>query len=571
MSRIEIFTNAVVHTLVAGQRPVDAIAIQDGRVIAVGREAHAMASSHEGALVEDLRGRAITPGFIDAHQHFIGATLQSIATDCSTAAVESIEEILAMLAGAARDLPEGAWVFGVGYDEMKLREHRHPTRAELDAACPHHPALLSHYTWHEGVANSRALELASFGRHTPNPAAGILERTRRGTLTGRVIETAFSRIDALAEDDLLARETERFLERMRAYQNELFAAGVTRLCDATVPEKHEPLYRRAAAEGFLRMPVAMMACSGHGHLWPPWDRLTGAPTGHGPENLRVGHFKIFMDGANRCALELTFRQTASSLAQALATSIRARSSAALRGTGDLGFRIGRDLRVRSGVAYYDIAEGRKLVARACERGFSVAIHAIGNAAVDQAIDALARARATHPDAPPPRVEHATVIGPDAAQRAADAGIAVATQPFFIRLPTLGELPKPPGLRFLAHRTLLDAGVRVAGSSDAPVTELAPLLAMRAALDRRTCSGERLQPEEAVDASEALAMYTREAAYALGVLDCCGTLEVGKRADLVVLSEDPLAPLPGGLARTRVERTLLGGDVVYSAAARADGV
>lgn len=565
MSRIAVFTNAVVHTMVKGATPAEAVAFQDGKIIAVGADATAIADSREGAVVEDLGGRAVTPGFIDAHQHFIGATLQSLAVDCSIGAAGSIDEVLAALDRAARNLPEGAWLLGVGYDEMSLAENRHPTRAELDAACPHNPVLISHYTWHEGVANSRALKLASFGQSTENPPAGIVERSRRGKLTGRVIETAFSRVDLLAEEDLIERDTTRVLEGMRAYQNRLFAAGITRLSDATVPAKQEHLYRSAVAEGYLRMPVAMMASSSHGHLWPPWDRLGGEPTGHGPEELRVGHFKMFMDGANRCAMELTPQQTAHALAQALATSIRTRSLAALRGTGDLGFKLGRDLRVRSGVRYYEVEEARRLVARACESGFAVAIHAIGNAAVDQAIDALERAREVHPDSPPPRVEHATIITEKAARRAASAGIAVATQPFFVRLPALDELPKPPGLRFLAHRTLIDAGVRVAGSSDAPVTEFSPLDAMRAAVDRRTLSGARLQPEEAVTPHEALAMYTREAAFALGALELCGTLEPGKRADLVVLSEDPCSSRGGALDRARVERTLLAGEVVYSAA------
>jgi predicted amidohydrolase YtcJ len=237
----------------------------------------------------------------------------------------------------------------------------------------------------------------------------------------------------------------------------------------------------------------------------------------------------------------------------------------LRDTGDLGFHLGPDLALHTGVRCFSIDDGRRIVEAACDAGFSVAIHAIGNGAVEQAIDALGRARAKHRDSPPPRIEHASIIDADAARRAADLGIAVAAQPHFITLPVFDEMPRPPGLRFLAHRTLIDAGVRVGGSSDAPVTAFEPLAAMGSAVTRRTRSGAKLHEEEALSAHEALALYTREAAYIDGSLDIAGTLEPGKRADIVVLSADPCGRGEDTFADVRVDRTILGGQTVFARA------
>ena len=558
MAGTTVFTNAVVHSMVPGVGPHRSLAHAGGRIVAVGSERDVIAAAGAQATLEDLGGRSVVPGFIDAHHHFLPAVIEGNAVEASVGAAGSIAGLKKLLQAHHRRRPEGEWLLAVGYDELALRDRRHPVRGDLDDACPGRPVLLVHYSVHEAVASSRALQRAGIGRHTPDPPAGRIDRGRRGEPTGRLLEAAFSKVYQLAVADLLARNPAAVTDRLFDYEQRLFRVGITRVGDPGVPPAHEALYRQALERGSLRMPIVMLPSSAEGLLCPPHDRLDGPRTGEGPEHLRVGPFKLFFDGANRCAMRLSIAQAVGTGAWMLGRALASRSLAAFRGAGDMRPRLGRDFTVRTGMPLLSLAEGRRLAEDACARGFSIAIHAIGNAAVDQAIDTLTQVRARHPETPPPRIEHACFLTPEAARRAADAGIAVVSQPAFVALPTFRELPIPHGLRLLAHRTLLEAGVRVAGSSDAPVSDFDPLVAMRRAVDRRSIAGRPLQSDEAIHPAQALALYTREAAYVSGCLDQTGTLEPGKRADLVVLSSDPLVALED----TAVERTIVAGRVVY---------
>ncbi len=210
-------------------------------------------------------------------------------------------------------------------------------------------------------------------------------------------------------------------------------------------------------------------------------------------------------------------------------------------------------------------EARELVARATDAGFSLAMHAIGNAATDEVLAAVMAARGRQRDVPAPRIEHASFLRPDQPRRIADAGISVVVQPAFLRLPAMDLVRMPKTFATMPLRALLDAGACVAGSSDAPVIDFDPLAAMQSAITRKTASGDVLDPGQAIEPAEALAMYTREAARVCGELESRGTLEPGKRADFVVLSADPLR----ALGEARVEATWVGGRVAWEGADGSD--
>jgi len=561
-----VLTGGVVHTMVAGAEPAQALAWADGRILAVGTDQQVTDEAGQDATVIDLAGRTLLPGFIDAHHHFSGAVIDSVAVDCSAAQAPSIDALIERLRAAAADVPPDQWLVGVGYDELCLADQRHPTRSDLDRIGTSRPVLLHHYSFHEGVLSSAGLAAAGIDRHATPPRAGIIEHDRAGEPNGRVIETAYSGAAKLAQDSFLRAQPDDFLAGLQAYQDQLFRVGITRVCDPLVPAEVETLYRTAHQQKRLQMPIVMLPGSSTGNLCPPWDRLDGAITGEGPEDLRLGHLKVFLDGATRCAISMSLGQLGRSALGALALAWRARSLSVLHEAGDMSFRLGRDLQVRSGVRYLSREQSRDLTTQACDRGFAVAFHAIGNDAVDQAIDAFAHVGSRHGELPPPRIEHATLLDVDLAKRAADLGICVVSQPSFLELPVFQSMPIPPGLRLLGHRTMLDAGIRVAGSSDAPVASFDPLAALRCAVSRRTAEGQEIQPAEAVSPAEVLAMYTREAAYATGSLPVCGTLEPGKRADLVVLNADPCTTHEtlDALAALAVERTIVGGETVYDA-------
>jgi predicted amidohydrolase YtcJ len=368
-------------------------------------------------------------------------------------------------------------------------------------------------------------------------------------------------VEVMASRELLARDEKIFLARIKAYEEMLFSFGVTRIADLVVPPPMEALYRALHAEGLLTIPVVMMPVGSAGYLNPPLDRLDGARTGEGHETLRVGPMKLFFDGASSCGICLSMGQLFGATLEFAKLFVRHRSFSFLKNMRAISMRLGRDLHVHAGACYYpDVAAARRNVTKVTEHGFGVAVHAIGNEAILMAVQALEGQQ--HPTSQPLRIEHAVFLEKEAAKRVADAGIMLVMQPHFISQFGDGTVPKLPGLALVGLRTALDAGCVIAGSSDAPVTAPNPLLAMRSAVTRRVGEAVFL-PEEAVSAEEVLQMYTRNAARSIGCLDVTGSLEVGKRADFVVLSADPCKATPGQLEEIKVRQTFLAGEVVYS--------
>jgi len=535
----------------------DALVIDGTRLLAVGPRAE-LGQRYPEATRVDLGHRALVPGFIDAHHHLSMRSALQTGVDCRPDVAPSIDALLQRLAGAAERLEPGAWVVGHGYDELELAERRHPTRDELDSACPQNPVLLFHYSCHEIVASSRALELAGIRESTPEPHGGVHERDRRGRLTGRLIESALCPVERLGVPDRLARSADEVLERMDTAQDELFRVGITHVADPTVSSEMHALYLRALSEGRLRVGVTAMPVSELGYLRPGWDVVERGPrTGEGDERYRVGPLKLVFDGANRCALCASSADIVRLALAGVRGAARTRRWDVIRTMADTGPR--REGGAwRTGFSFLEGKEARELVARATGAGFSLAMHAIGNAATDEVIAAVMAARTRHGDVPAPRIEHASFLKPDQPRRIADAGIAVVAQPAFLRLPAMDLVRMPGSFLTLPLRSLLDAGVCVAGSSDAPVIDFDPIAAMRTAVTRRTASGDVIAPGEAITPAEALALYTRDAARVCGELERRGTLEPGKRADFAVLSADPLASLDDA----RVEQTWVGGERVF---------
>ena len=541
----------------------------NGRIVAVGDEAStraAVCQAAAGAAVEelDLAGKAVVPGFIDAHHHLCLNLLYGAAVDCSPAKVSTVEQIAERMSRAAGTTEPGQWVLGKQYDEWRLQSRAHPTRQLLDAACPDHPALLMHYSFHEGVANSAALAALGIDRHTPDPPAGRIVRGAGGEPTGRLLETAVSVVEARAQASLLEQDRPGYIARLGPYEEALLAAGITRLADPSVSPTFERMYQQLHRRGQLRLPLMMMPVGQGGFLTAPLDRMQqDRRTGEGPEQLRVGPLKLFFDGGAQAAVALTPSQLARATAAVLRAALRGRSMTPLYAVRRSSMRLGRDLRFHTGVSFYDNdADAGEMVRQAVSHDWSVAIHAVGNVAVDRATAALAASRHRHRVSPPPRIEHATLLDDQLIARLADAEITVAAQPHFISIFEGDGIPPTPGLKRVAIGSLLRAGVHVAGSSDSPVTPFEPLIAMGCAVNRRVGAGPQIDPDEAISVEQALALYTREAARACGCSDHCGTLEPGKRADLVLLSADPRTD---DLASLRVEQTILGGETVFSSA------
>jgi len=542
-----------------GPPVVEAVLIEGMRIVATGC-LRSLRERAPRARLERLPGLTLIPGFVDPHHHFLLSVLYEDAVDCRPDAVPDLAALAAALRDGAGALHDGEWLIGTGYDAWRMAERREPDRDLLDEVSPHHPAILMHYSFHQCVVNSRALQLLGIARGTPDPGGGRIARDRRGHPTGLLIETASTAAEQAARSDRLARRRPRVLARMRAYEQTLLCRGITRICDPSVPDPFLALYREARDRGMLRLPVVWMPISEQGLLALPWDKLSGVPPGEGDDALRAGPLKVVFDGADRCAICLTYGQAVGSAVRLLRDAVRDRSLAPLRVAERTEIRPCRDGRLHAGMLLHAPEELRKLARAASERGFSLAVHAVGNHALARVLDVLEGV----PAAPgwPHRIEHGLVSDARALRRAADQGIQVVTQPALLDALADGGMPDAPGLRLLALASMREHGVAVASSSDAPAAPFDPLAALRAAVLRRRRDGRPLQAEEAVDAETWLAMSTRDAARACGSAAVAGSVEAGKRADLVALSRDPVTCPPTELADVRVSATWLAGNRVF---------
>ena len=550
--------NADVRTMDAAGTVGDALAWRDGRLLAVGARSDVERLAGAGAETWDAGGATVLPGFIDAHHHPSIVALYGGLARLAPPAVTDIASLQRALAAASAELPPGRWLFATGWDEALLAEHRAPTRAELDDAVPDRPLMAMHYSCHRALANSRALELAGIGKDTPQPSGGMISRDAKGLPDGLLIERGMSRVETLARGSLCAHDLEGFVTRLAEHHRAMAAAGITRVVDATVPTDVIVLYREAARRGLLTVPTIMFPVSTSGYLETPWEALDGPKTGHEEGPLTVGPVKLVFDGAPGCAMCLGWWQVAGGTLHAWAMALRQGSLAPVRNMLSLQPRVG--LSIRTGISIYRRDEAREIVQAAVDRGFALATHAIGNDAIDVALSAYEAAGASLGAAGIPRIEHGTFLDRELVRRIAGLGVAVVTQPHFMSMPAYGAAPSIPGLRNAPLRWLLDAGAKVAGSSDFPVAGFDPLDGIRSAVTRRTSRGHAYEPDQRIELDEALVLYTRAAAEACACLDRCGTLEAGKRADLVVLD----GPLGSGkdLDSARIRATVIGGDVVF---------
>ncbi len=545
MERTVAIVGGRVRTMAPGS--ADAVAYRGGAIVAVGTRDEVLAAAGDGAEIVDAQGALVMPGFVDAHHHVSIASLYGGVLRLTAPHVTDIASLQAALSRAAAELPPGRWLVAMDWDEGRLAERRPPTRQELDDAVPERPLFALHYTCHRALANSRALELAAIGADTPDPSGGLISRGRGGLPDGLLIERGMSRVEALARPDLASYDVEGVLDRMAAHYRRLVAAGITRVGDTAVPVDLLPLYRESARRGDVLVPTVICPVSSTGYLEAPWDVLDGPVTGHEEGPLRIGPVKLVFDGAPGCALCLTWWQGLRSLARTVALAVRTGSLDPVRTALSTEPRYGT--RMRTGIAIYRRDEAQEVVAALAERGFGVATHAIGNDAVDHVLGAYESAGARLHSAGTPRIEHGAYVDRELVRRIAGGGFAVVVQPAMIAMPSYATVAPIPGLPFMPLRWLLDAGVPVAFSSDHPVIDFDPLEGVRVACSRRNARGVVVDPDQRITPDEALSLYTRGAADACGAIDECGTLEPGKRADLVLVDGEP--DQPGASVRATV--------------------
>jgi len=519
-----LIRGGTIHTISNGD--VDAVLVREGRILATGVAADLVSRYGPPTSTCDLGGRTLVPGFVDAHNHYSHAALgraRSVQCWCQPIGdVKTVDDLLQRL----RNDEGSGWLRGFGLTDEQMGGL--PTRRQLDEAVPDRPVYLMHWSLHEAVVNSMALEMAGISPTTPDPPGGRFGRDERGDLNGHLVETAMAPPERLAwteiDSDLLVEAAAGRLE-----------LGIVAIGDTATSPRAEAAYIGAA--GRLPLDVGMLFIGGDGLLAPPLDRLDGSGAGNRAEHVHATHLKLWLDGART---EGPF-------------------SKEYFGTGGL---------IRRYAAYTD-EEVIDILFRAQRIGLPVAMHALTVPAAEQALKAIEAVLRAHPQSDPMyRIEHATCVSDEQVRRMASLGVWVTIQPQMMQLAGISvrDVNDESANFWFRYRDMLDAGVRLAGSSDYPCyfavpSYESPLKGLETAVTRGTLDGLTCRPDQALEPEEYLRLATLGAAGAIGLADRLGSIEAGKDATAVVLNQDPLGP-GVNWEELRVERTMVRGEWLY---------
>ena len=521
-----ILYNGSFHTMDAQRPVVQALAVGDGRILAVGRSGDMLALADAGTRRIDLGGRTALPGFEDAHVHFSshGLALQRVDLAGAGSLGEALERVRAKVGGIAQD----EWLLGRGWNHNVWPAPVQPTRYDLDCLVAHAPVALSSKDGHSLWVNSVALRIAGIDASTRDPVGGQILRDESGEPNGILTEKA----QALVWRCVPEPSEETMLRAARAAVADAACLGVTSVHNCEGPSAWTA-FQRLAGWDELTVRVWQMI---------PLDMLPaalklGLRTGYGNDLLRIGHVKMFADGA-----------LGSGTAEMLAP---------YEGKPEI-----------TGVAATDsdtLWEGVRSAARA---GLASAIHAIGDAANRRVLDIYERAKGEGlTGALRQRIEHVQLLTAEDLPRLAQLGVIASMQPIHATQDMeMADLHWGKRARWgYAWRSLLASGAVLAFGTDCPVESLDPLAGIHAAVTRQQPDGYPeggWYPQERLTLDEALYAYTMGSAYASGEEETKGSLIPGKLADVVVLSRDIYVAPPEALLDTVVDMTIFGGRVIY---------
>jgi len=515
-----VLLNGNIITMNPKQPHAQAIAIKYDKIVEVGTDKEVKPWINKNTKTIDLKEKTVTPGFIDTHVHMtgFGRTLTTI----NLREANSIKDIKQKLKEQAQKTPKDKWIFGHGWDQERLKEKRYPTRWDLDDTSPNNPVILRRVCGHTCVVNTKALELANITKETKSPPRGKINKNpKTGEPTGILLENAMDLIQRMVPKP----DEKELTETCVSACQEAVEAGLTsihwiidsptEICVIQKLREQNKLPLRV----YILIPVEFL---------DDFVKL-GLHTGFGDNTVKIGSAKILVDG-----------------------SLGARTAALKKPYSDQT--------LTKGMMLYTSEELNRLVSKAHRVGFQLAIHAIGDHAVEIVLNAIEEAlsrvsRRNHRH----RIEHASVLNEKAVQQMSELNLIASVQPHFIVSDFwVTERVGPERARWVyPFGSLIKKGVTVTGGSDSPVEPINPLLGIQAAVARE------MFPEEGISVDEALRVYTINGAYASFEDDVKGSIEVGKLADLVVLSENPLSVESDKIGTIEVKMTVVGGKIVYS--------
>ena len=539
-----IVTAARILTVDESRPEAEAMLTAEGMILAVGTLAECEQVAASAGLTPvrvDHAGATIVPGFVDAHAHPLMYGQLLTWVDITPAKAASIPEIIELMREAAKQLPAGVPLRGFGYEQRNLAEQRHPTRHELDQIATDREVYIMNASGHGGVVNTFTFEKFGVTKDTPNPEGGEFFRDADGELTGELSDAACNVLTGLhgvkvghhGPNFHLGDEPAEHQRQLDLVQREFLRGGVTAIGDAQVSKREFAAYLEMADRGALNMRVSMYFLS---HLLDQVVDL-GFTGPFGNAFLSAAGIKLYADGTLG-------------------------GWTAYFPDGYLGDPC------RTGQLYHEPREYTELVRKAHGAGLQTATHAQSPIAIKMVVDAIEQALADRPDSDARhRIEHCGLPTPEDITRMAELGIRPVnqTQHYYNWGEGVEQAIGTPGERFNPLGEFRDAGVPITISSDAPVAEPRPLEAIQAAVTRVTRRGHKLGEDSLrISAAEALRGHTLEGARTLGREAEFGSLEVGKRADFVVLGQNPLDVDGADIAAIPVRETWVDGAVQFRA-------
>jgi predicted amidohydrolase YtcJ len=510
----QILLNGNILTLDQTRPSAQAVAIYGDRIVAVGNNAEIQLLAGPETKLIDLREATVLPGLIDSHIHLIQYGLSLSKLDLRQ--VHSIEEMKSLV--SSRTPLASQWILGLGWDQEKFLEKRYPQRQDLDEASPNKPVMLSRVCTHICVVNSKALQVAHVDSQTPDPEGGVIDRDNGGEPTGILRETAVE----LIERNIAEPTLEEYEKAILAACKRAAESGLTSVHCILDSERELRALFGLRKKGqlpirfYVMIPTSLLKNA----------KQLGLSTGFGDEWIRLGGVKIFTDGslgARTAALETPYV----------------------------------DDPTNRGVTIYTQDQLNHIIEEAQDSDFQIAAHAIGDRAIGMLLESIERTKSrSHTRELRPRIEHASVLSLELIERLKKQQLIVTVQPHFLVSDFWTEQRLGPERARLAYpfASLLKAGLIVAGSSDCPVEPLAPLSGIEAAVNR--------DGPEALSVEDAVALYTRNAAYASFEENLKGSIAPSKYADLVVLERDPRKVNSSEISEIKVLMTMVGGKIVF---------
>ncbi len=528
-----ILINGKIITVDPDDTIVEAVAIIDNKITALGSTAEIKKLTGPETKVIDLKGKTAMPGIIDSHTHPSLIAARNLEVNCRAPPIKNIAEILTAIKTKAKELGPGEWVKGANYNESKLAENRQITRWELDEAAPNNPVFITSDTGHQALANSLAFKAAGVTDDTPDPDGGEMERNEKGELTGLLYENATEVVGRVIPE----YGVEALRESYKDVVTQFTRWGVTSTHNASGHRNGIRAYKQLLDQGMKQVRMRLMVSITREKSGDVLDalQLAGIESGFGDDWFGVMSMKIMGDGSGAGGTCGVYEPQN-------------------RGPKGLGLWL------------TEPEEIKRLVIQAHNAGLRVSIHSIGDRGVDAALDAIEAAQKQNP-VPDMRhrIEHNSLCTPKQLKRIKELGVTPSSSIGYMY--GLGDQYAenfgPERSRWLhPHKTMKEMGIIAGGNSDCPVTYYSPFVQLYEAVTHLSSNGQVVAPEERISPMEAIRVYTWNGAYLGKDEDKLGSLEVGKLADIIVLDKDILTIPHEDIKNIQVLKTIVDGKIVY---------